>query len=331
MRPVSATPGPWMRLPPNWAMRKPMPTAIGQQRLIGGALRAQAGNALPEAGNARQSASTGPGGVLPPPKRSTKNLGHVLAVLIGTQVLWGCAPRDPQAHRPQVVAGELPGASVNVTTAVIESAGLQALHARSTDALAQLKTWAAQDKPVAQRELALALLREPITHAEGLAWLARAAKAGDTEAGLEMGEAQRLGRYGLRPDNIAAWPWLAGAAQAGHADAALALARMAKNGDAGPKDSASALRWLQLASERGNAQAMFLLSNAYAHGQGTPVDLPKARQWLEAAADQHFTPALQAYALALEDGSLGLNKNTVLARELFAEAEQERRNHWNAR
>ena len=216
-------------------------------------------------------------------------------------------------------------------TPTIESVGLLAIHARKPEALAQLRRWSDQNFAVAQRELALALLLDSASRAEGLNWMQRAAQNGDAEAGFVFGEAQRVGSHGLKADASAARPWLQQAANTGHADAALALARMARNGDAWPRDERVAVHWLQLASERGAAQAMFLLSNAYANGEGVPVDLDKARKWLEAAADKHFTPAIQAYALALENGSLGFDKDAAQARELFAEASEERRNRWNTR
>lgn len=236
----------------------------------------------------------------------------LLSVLLACTVC-ACSPKAP------------------IDVPAIESVGLLAIHARKPEALAQLRRWSDQNFAVAQRELALALLRDSSTRAEGLSWMQRAAQNGDAEAAFVLGEAQRVGSHGLKADAFVARPWLQQAANAGHADAALALARMARNGDAGPRDALVAVHWLQIASERGAAQAMFLLSNAYADGEGAPVDLDKARKWLEAAADKHFTPAIQAYALALENGSLGFEKDPVLARELFAEASEERRNHWNTR
>ena len=182
-------------------------------------------------------------------------------------------------------------------SAAIESVGILAAQARQPEAVAKLKRWSEQGNGVAQRELALALLKDPETRDQGLSWLERAARNDDAEAAFVLGDAVRMGRFGLKPDVLAARPWLERSAQHGHADAALALARLASNGEAGARDARLALQWLRKASEAGNTQAMFLLSNAYAQGQGTPVALDQARYWLEAAADKHFSPAIQAYAL----------------------------------
>lgn len=217
-------------------------------------------------------------------------------------------------------------------SATIESLGILASQAGQAEAKQQLRHWAEQGLPIAQRELARSLLRgDSEAQQQGLDWLGRAALGGDAEAAYLQGEGLRLGRYGQRPDVTAAKPWLERAAELRHADAALALARLARNGEAGPRDAAAALRWLQLAAQGGNAQAMLLLSNAYAQGQGTVVDWRQARHWLEQAADRHFPAAIQAYALALENGELGLDKDPAQARELLMEASEERRNRWNTR
>ena len=221
---------------------------------------------------------------------------------------------------------------VPTNPAEIESVGILATQARQSEALAKLRTWSERDQnPVAQRELALALLQERSQQAQGLQWLERAAQSGDGEAGYQLGEALRLGRYGLSLDAPKARGWLDHAARHGSMDAALSLARMWRNGDGGARDEANAFQLLKTAAERGNAQAMFLLSSAYSQGQGTAVQWERARYWLEAAADHHYPPALQAYALALENGELGFAKDRSLARDLLAEAAEERPNRWNTR
>jgi len=232
----------------------------------------------------------------------------LLAALMGS----ACAPRPGSAE--------------------IEAMGVRASQARQPAALAQLQAWSQAGNAVAQRELALALLREKAARwPEGLDWLRRAALGADAEAAYLLGEATRLGRHGLRPDAGAARPWLEQAARAGHADAALALARLWLNGDGVGADAAAGLHWLQAASQGGNPQAMLLLSQAYAQGRGTAPSQALARHWLEAAADKHHPAAIQAYALALQNGELGLAVDGQLADELLAEATAERHNRWNAR
>jgi TPR repeat protein len=213
----------------------------------------------------------------------------------------------------------------------IESVGMRALQTRDGSALGRLNAWSQQGSAVAQRELALALLPDAHEQARAVKWLTRAAVGGDAEGAYLLGEAHRVGRAGLKPDAVAARPWLEMAAKRNHADAALSLARLWRNGESGPRDDVQAAHWLLASANGGNSQAMFLLSNAYAEGQGVAVDLVQARRWLEAAADHHFGPAMQAYALALESGDLGLDRDGEQARELLQEAREERRNRWNAR
>lgn len=229
------------------------------------------------------------------------------------------------------LAGCSPDRAPPADSAAIESVGILATQAGQPEALARLSRWARQGHPVAQREYALALMRTTAAPGEVLLWLERAARGGDGEAAYLAGQARLQGRWGLQANPAAATPWLERAANAGHADAALALARLWRNGEAGQRSDSEALRWLQRASEQGNAQAMLLLSNAYAEGLGTPVRLDQARHWLEAAADRHFPAALQAYALALESGALGFERDPQEAQHLMKEATEERRNRWNSR
>lgn len=238
-------------------------------------------------------------------------LGSVPALALAGALLWplsGCGPEVPPP------------------TAAIEALGMQALQTREPGALAQLKRWSAAGSAVAARELGLALLARPERVAQGLAALRRAAGGGDAEAAYRLGEAQRQGLHGLQPDATAARPWLERAAALGQADAALSLAWLARA--ATPPDEASALRWLQAASRAGQGSAMFLLANAYAQGLGTPVDQAQARHWLKAAAERHHPAAMQALALALQDGSLGFERDAGEAQELLREAGEERHNRW---
>ena len=63
-------------------------------------------------------------------------------------------------------------------------------------------------------------------------------------------------------------------------------------------------------------------------GEGTAPDLALARHWLEQAAERHHPPAMQDWALALEDGRLGVTRDAEAAREQWREAGEERRNRW---
>lgn len=226
-------------------------------------------------------------------------------------------------------------AALPTDTASIESVGMRAAQTGETASLQALEHWARAAKPplaaVAARELGLALARLPGRERDAADWLARGALAGDAEAAFVVGEAHRRGGLGWLPDAAAARPWFERAAGLGHADAALALARAAANGEAQRADPVQAFEWLGVASRKGSAQAMYLLAQAYAQGQGTPPDEALARHWLEQAAELHHPAAMQDWALALEDGRLGVAPDAQAAREQWREAGEERRNRWNTR
>lgn len=215
--------------------------------------------------------------------------------------------------------------------AAVESVGLLAAQTRQREALERLAHWAEAGgplAPVAARELGLALAQRPAEATQARRWLTLAAEAGDAEASYTLGEARRSGGLGWQPDPTAARPWFVRAMQSGHAGATLALALGARNGDGEPRDARRSVALLQLAAQRGSARAMYLLSQAYDQGIGTAPDAALARHWLEQAAEQHLPAAMQDWALALEDGRLGVQPDAKAAQEQWREAAEERRNRW---
>lgn len=213
--------------------------------------------------------------------------------------------------------------------AQIESVAILAGQGQQLSARKQLRQWAEQGMPVAQRELALMLQRTTAGQAEARLWLERAGSGGDGEAAFHLGEAYYFARLGVAKDAVAAWKWYSLAAQGGDDKAALMLSRMAKYGDGVQQDQALSVKWLKQASEQGNAQAMFLLSNAYLSGEGVERDIVSARVWLEKSAQGDFPVAIQALAMAMENGDLQLRKDPVRAGHLLKEAAEERHMHWN--
>ena len=215
------------------------------------------------------------------------------------------------------------------TSAQIESAGLQALHAHQPAAIDRLAIWAQQGMPVAQRELALAYLTWPQHDAQARYWLQKAASSGDSDAQFRLADALYKGLTGLAQNHADAWKWYERAAQAGNAKASFMLARMAKYGDGVTQDQHLSIRWLIDSSERGNAQAMFLLSNAYAAGEGVEQDAAKAKEWLEKSAAGDYPVAIQALAMSLEAGDAHSPKDAARATHLIKEANDERLMRWN--
>ena len=211
----------------------------------------------------------------------------------------------------------------------IESVGMLALHGRQVSAITQLQAWAAAGRPVAQRELALALASIPDQSAQAGAWLEKAAAAGDTESRFQLAQALYQGSLGLKLDQAQAWSWYERAARSGNAKASFMLARMAKYGEGVPRDLELSAAWLLEASKQGNAQAMFLLSNAYAAGEGVEQNPQLAREWLERSAEGDFPVAIQALAMSLEGGDQHGEPDPVRARHLIKEATDERSMRWN--
>jgi len=214
-------------------------------------------------------------------------------------------------------------------SARIEAVGLLALHGRQASAIAQLQVWAAAGRPVAQRELGLALASIPEQAAQAGAWLEKAASAGDSEAQFQLAQAFYQASLGLKLDYAQAWNWYQRAAGAGNAKASFMLARMAKYGEGVAPDLKRSASWLLEASLQGNAQAMFLLSNAYAAGEGVEQDPRLAREWLERSAAGDFPVAIQALAMSLESGGQHGERDPVRARHLLKEATDERSMRWN--
>lgn len=193
----------------------------------------------------------------------------------------------------------------------------------------QLERWAESGLPTAQRELALILQHSPDKVSQARQWFEKAATGGDGESAFQLGDAYYYARLGTEKNSAAAWKWYQAGARHGDDRSALMLSRMAKYGDGVQLDLTESVRWLQLAAESGNAQAMFLLSNAYQSGEGVKQDTEQAREWLEKSAAGDYPVAIQALALAVENGDLHMTKDAARAEHLFKEASEERRDHWN--
>ncbi len=243
---------------------------------------------------------------------------------------------DDMFHKLRISAGmvllcSLCACAPVPTTAEIESAGIQALHAQLPSAIAALQKWANAGNAVAQRELGLAYAINPEQQAQALLWLERAAKNqhGDAEAQFQLAEANYKGRLGLTKNESQAWKWYELAANNAYGKASFMLARMAKYGQGVPQDLALSVKWLEKGSQQGNAQAMFLLSNAYASGEGVKQDQALARKWLEESAELEYPVAIQALAMELESGSKHVEKDPLKARHLIKEASDERLMRWN--
>lgn len=215
------------------------------------------------------------------------------------------------------------------TPAQIELAGMSVVQKNDTAAEDQLRAWAEQGLPVAQRELAIVYLAQPDRREEAKRLFGQAACKGDAEAAFQLGEMLRVGGAGVAGAPGQSWSWYKLAALQKHARAALVLGMLYKNGDGIARDDAQAAHWLEVASGLGNAHATFLLSAFYTEGRGVPQDSAKGRALLEEAAEHDYPPAIQELAMTVQTGDALSPKDELRASHLLKEATEHRHNNWN--
>ncbi len=75
------------------------------------------------------------------------------------------------------------------------------------------------------------------------------------------------------------------------------------------EENKRAFQLYQRAAEQNYPEALFGLGNMYAKGEGTVLDSNKAGLLIQQSAKLKYTPAMRAYAYALEFGQLGFNQN----------------------
>jgi TPR repeat protein len=109
-------------------------------------------------------------------------------------------------------------------------------------------------------------------------YLAKAAE-GSTSAARQLGQLSIQGLFG-EAEQAKGVAWLEKAAAAGDISAMRDLADMLSTGAGGVRrDPAGALEWLRKAATGGDAKAMFKLAAAYEAGFGTSTDAQLADQW----------------------------------------------------
>lgn len=222
---------------------------------------------------------------------------------------------DARAARLFVVAAELgdhPEARALLARAADDGSpyaafelGLMLLGGRggAVDAAAGLErlAQAAERLPVAAVTLAGALLVDGARAAEGVAWLRRAAAAGEPSAFWLLGVAHLRG-LGVAVDAARARVLFQAAAGAGLAEAQLELAALFTRGLGGARDEAAAARWERAAAEAGSAEGCRRVAERLA---ARPGGLPLALPWLERAAEGGSAEAAARLArLYLRGGEL---------------------------
>jgi TPR repeat protein len=137
------------------------------------------------------------------------------------------------------------------------------------------KSVAADGNPDHMAVLAVALLSTGGTQ-EALQWAQRAADKGAPK-GMEIVAMARLsGELGLPKDVADGEHWLLLAARKGDPDAQLSLGQFYVSGLFGRQDPAAATRWMQSAADAGSARAAGTLAFFLITGRdGVPVDAPR--------------------------------------------------------
>ncbi|WP_051710338.1 tetratricopeptide repeat protein [Andreprevotia chitinilytica] len=145
-------------------------------------------------------------------------------------------------------------------------------------------------------------------------WYEQAAQAGDEQARFELGMTYLKGE-GRTQDLAQARHWFA--ALPAMPQAQFRLGQMLINGEGGPKDVARGRQLVETAADKHERVALFTLGNWYRYGDnGKPKDEQRALHYYQAAANWQYAPALQELAMALDNGEMGLEVDTVRAQGL---------------
>ena len=138
----------------------------------------------------------------------------------------------------------------------------------------------AGDVPAAATVLGGLLLFDPARAVDGVAWLRRAAAAGEASAFWLLGAAHLRGA-GVAVDARQARVLMTQAAESGVVAAQLELAQLYVTGVGGARDEVAAARWERAAAEAGSADGCLRVAERAARRPGgTALAIP----WLERAA-----------------------------------------------
>ncbi|WP_291841713.1 tetratricopeptide repeat protein [Maricaulis sp.] len=124
----------------------------------------------------------------------------------------------------------------------------------------------------------------------------------------------------LGEDWSSARNYAATAAAGGNIDAALLSGIMARNGEGGPVDLATAARWFNRAADRDDPVALYNLGLLAALGD-TALELGQPEPWFERAARAGHIPAMVAHAITLRNSPVP--QDAIAAREWAGRAAQQ--------
>lgn len=109
----------------------------------------------------------------------------------------------------------------------------------------------------------------------------------------------------IKGDLIQAMDLLNQSAQNGYAPAQSMLAYILDKAE----DDERAFELFKKAAEQNDAAGQYGLAGMYAKGEGTQKDPQLAGEWMQKAAMQRYTLAMRAYAIALEKGEMGFDRD----------------------
>jgi TPR repeat protein len=161
-----------------------------------------------------------------------------------------------------------------------------------------LEKAAAQDFPLAQRNLALLYEKGQGVdqdYAQAARWL-RAAAPNDRDSAAELGRLHEAG-LGVPQDDAEARRLYESAAERGSAFAQSSLGRFYVTGHGVPTDLGIGFRWSMAAAKQGEVAAMSYVGSAYLAGWGVAKDAERAVDWLTAAAEAGQADAMHQLGL----------------------------------
>jgi TPR repeat protein len=187
--------------------------------------------------------------------------------------------------------------------------------------------------PKAKCALGQMLMAEPGQGEQGLALCKEAAKAGDVDAQVALGDAYYRGNPAVKADPKEARKWYDLAADQKNAQASRTLGTMYANGEGGKKDTKQAVKLWQAAEQAGDPLAAILVADQlfsdltggrkpgpgqYAFRGGVPVaDIEAIEAWYKEAQERDPRPEVKArakYALSVLE-SFKTAANTVQVKQ----------------
>lgn len=151
----------------------------------------------------------------------------------------------------------------------------------------------------------------------------RAARAGHIAGSALAGRMLFRGEGGGADAAAAAMPYLQRAAEAGEGDAQNYLALILFNGRPGvAPDPAAAMDWWERAVAQGHGAATNNFATYLAHGIGRPANPKRAGELIAGQADRGYAPAQFRWALWLEQGWKGTERDLPAAIGWFRRAAQ---------